>query len=225
MTDKNVEGAESGTKVSEYDMTKMIEILSQQGKYKILTLEEYELLSHRKPSVKKEDSVFGQFPTGYNTSTPSEVGNEVPPRPPLPTPLRKSFHDYSVIHDVKPKVSFNLGRETPDMAGNVSPSCPSAESILMSQSLDDLVDGNDLGLNEFCDVSWSDEQKRDIDIARVIELKRVEQKLTKRQISKESQYVRKLLYDWNSLIMRNGILYRVSNMNSETTYQLVLPVD
>jgi hypothetical protein len=45
MTDKNVEGAESGTKVSEYDMTKMIEILSQQGKYKILTREEYELLS------------------------------------------------------------------------------------------------------------------------------------------------------------------------------------
>jgi hypothetical protein len=107
----------------------------------------------------------------------------------------------------------------------VAPSCPSAESILMSQSLDDLVDGNDLGLNEFCDVSWSDEQKRDIDIARVIELKRVGQKLTKRQISKESRYVRKLLYDWNRLIMKNGILYRVSNMNSETTYQLVLPVD
>jgi hypothetical protein len=95
----------------------------------------------------------------------------------------------------------------------------------MSQSLDDLVDGNDLGLNEFCDVSWSDEQKRDIDIARVIELKRVGQKLTKRQISKESQYVRKLLYDWNRLIMKNCFLYRVSNMNSETTYQLVLPVD
>jgi hypothetical protein len=56
MTDKNVEGAESGTKVSEYDMTKMIEISSQQGRYKILTREEYEL-SHRKPSVKKEDSV------------------------------------------------------------------------------------------------------------------------------------------------------------------------
>jgi hypothetical protein len=36
----------------------------------------------------------------------------------------------------------------------VSLSCPSAESILMSQSLDDLVDGNDLGLNELCDVSW-----------------------------------------------------------------------
>jgi hypothetical protein len=53
----------------------------------------------------------------------------------------------------------------------------------------------------------------------------VDQKLTKRQISKESQYVRKLLYDWNRLIMRNVILYRVSNMNSETTYQLVLPVD
>ena len=64
MTDKHVEGAESGTKVSEYDMTKMIEILSQQGKYKILTREEYELLSHCKPSVKKEDSVLVSFLLG-----------------------------------------------------------------------------------------------------------------------------------------------------------------
>ena len=66
----------------------------------------------------------------------------------------------------------------------VSPSCPSAESILMSQSFDALVDGDDLEVNELCDASWTDEQKRDTDIARVIELKRVGQKLTKRQISK-----------------------------------------
>ena len=102
-------------------MTKMIDILSQQGKYKILTREEYELLYHRKPSVKKEESVLSQFPTGYNTSTAREVGDEVTPRPPPPTPLRKYFHDYSGINDVKPKVSFNLGREIPDMAGNVLP--------------------------------------------------------------------------------------------------------
>ena len=56
-------------------------------------------------------------------------------------------------------------------------------------------------------------------------MKKVGQKLTKRQISKESQYVRKLLYDWKRLIMKNGILYRISSMKSETTYQLVLPVD
>jgi hypothetical protein len=72
----------------------MIDILSQQGKYKILTREEYELLYHRKPSVKKEESVVSQFPTGYNTSTAREVGDEVTPRPPPPTPLRKYFHDY-----------------------------------------------------------------------------------------------------------------------------------
>ena len=64
MTDKHVEGADSGTKASEYDMTKIIEILSQQGKYKRLTLEEYELLSHRKPSVKKEDYVLVSFLLG-----------------------------------------------------------------------------------------------------------------------------------------------------------------
>ena len=55
-----------------------------------------------------------------------------------------------------------------------SPSCPSAKSILMSQSLDALVDGNDLGVNEFCDVACTDEQKRDTDIARVIALQKVE---------------------------------------------------
>ena len=85
-------------------MTKMIEILSQQGKYKILTREAYELLSHSKPPVKKEDSVFNQFPTGYNTSTPREVCEKLPPIPPPPTPLRKCFHDYSGINDIKLKL-------------------------------------------------------------------------------------------------------------------------
>ena len=56
-------------------------------------------------------------------------------------------------------------------------------------------------------------------------MKKEGKKLAKRQIDKDSQYVHKLLYDWNTLIIRNGILYSVSNMNSETTYQLVLPVD
>ena len=73
LTDKNVEGAEAGTRVSEPDMTKRIAILSQQGKYKILTREEYELLSHRKPSFKEEYSVFNQFPSGYITSSSREV--------------------------------------------------------------------------------------------------------------------------------------------------------
>ena len=73
LTDRNVEGAKAGMKVSEYDMTKKIEILSLQGKYKILTREEYELLSHRKPSVKEDDYIFNQFPSGYDTSTPREV--------------------------------------------------------------------------------------------------------------------------------------------------------
>jgi hypothetical protein len=64
LTDKNVEGAEAGTKVSETDMTNMIEILFQQGKYKILSHEEYELLSHSKPSVKKANSVLISFLLG-----------------------------------------------------------------------------------------------------------------------------------------------------------------
>jgi hypothetical protein len=112
LTDTNVEGAEAGTKVSEADMTKIIEILSQQSKYKILTHEEYELLTLSSKGIFS----FNHFPSGYKTSTPREVGEELPPRPPSPTPLRKYFHDYSGIDDVKPKVSFKLGIETPDMA-------------------------------------------------------------------------------------------------------------
>ena len=78
-------------------------------------------MSHSKPPVKKEDSVFNQFPTGYNTATPREVCEKLPPIPPPPTPLRKYFHDYSDINDVKPKVRFNLGSKTLDMAGNTPP--------------------------------------------------------------------------------------------------------
>ena len=47
----------------------------------------------------------------------------------------------------------------------------------------------------------------------------------KRQLGKESQKVRKLLYDWDRLKIKDDVLYRVSTMNSETMYQLVLPVD
>ena len=50
-------------------------------------------------------------------------------------------------------------------------------------------------VSEFCDISWSEEQVRDVDIARVIEVKRAGHKPTKRQLGKESQDKRKLLYD------------------------------
>jgi hypothetical protein len=43
------------------------------------------------------DSVFNQFPTRHNASTPREICVKLPPRPPPPTPLRKYFHDYSGI--------------------------------------------------------------------------------------------------------------------------------
>ena len=92
--------------------------MSQQGKYKILTREAYELLSDSKPPLKKEDSVVNQFSTGYNTATQREGCEKFPPIPQSPTPLRKCFHDYSDISDVKPKVRFNLGSKTLDLAGN-----------------------------------------------------------------------------------------------------------
>ncbi|CAG2238684.1 unnamed protein product [Mytilus edulis] len=81
--------------MSETDIAKMIAFLSKHGKYKVLTNEEYDLISYAKPLVKKEG------------------------KPPPPPSFRKYYHDFSGINEqVKPKVSFNLGNHTHDITGN-----------------------------------------------------------------------------------------------------------
>ncbi|CAC5391254.1 unnamed protein product [Mytilus coruscus] len=67
----------------------------------------------------------------------------------------------------------------------VSSSCPPAESICMSQTLEGIVDKVDPELDTFSDISWILEQKKDEDIARVLELKRAGHKPTKREIGKQ----------------------------------------
>ncbi|CAG2226925.1 unnamed protein product [Mytilus edulis] len=109
----NVKGHEPN--MSETDIAKMIAFLSKHGKYKVLTNEEYDLISYAKPLVKKE----GSMPTGYTTSTPKPTTDKLPSRPPPPPPFRKYYHDFSGINEqVKPKVSFNLGNHTHDITGN-----------------------------------------------------------------------------------------------------------
>ncbi|CAC5391256.1 unnamed protein product [Mytilus coruscus] len=109
----NVTGHEPN--MTETDIAKMIAFLSKHGKYKVLTNEEYDLLSYGKPLIKKE----GSIPTGYSTSTPKPPTDKLPSRPPPPSPFRNYYHDLSgLIDQVKPKVSFNLGNHTHDVTGN-----------------------------------------------------------------------------------------------------------
>ena len=105
----------------------------------------------------------------------------------------------------------------------VSSSCTPAESICMSQTLEGIVDKDDPELEAFSDISWVVEQKKDEDIARALELKRAGHKPTKREIGKQPLGTRKLLYDWDKLVIKKEVLYRVSKLNDETIYQLILP--
>ncbi|CAG2192698.1 unnamed protein product [Mytilus edulis] len=93
----------------------------------------------------------------------------------------------------------------------------------MSQTLEGIVDKDDPELEAFSDISWVVEQKKDEDIARALELKRAGHKPTKREIGKQPLGTRKLLYDWDKLVIKKEVLYRVSKLNDETIYQLILP--
>lgn len=103
---------QTGTQFTEDDVAKMIEFLSLQGKYKVLTTDEYDLMAHRHPDKKE----FGHLPDA--TSTPKVSEYKIPPRPPPPVPTRKYHHDFSDVNNSKPKVSFNKGNFTHDMSGN-----------------------------------------------------------------------------------------------------------
>ncbi|CAC5391274.1 unnamed protein product [Mytilus coruscus] len=107
--------------MTETDVAKMIAFLSKHSIYKVLTNEEYNLMSYGKPLIKKEGSDFGKIPTGYTTSTPKPSTDKLPSRPPPPPPpFRKYYHDFLGLNDqVKPKVSFNLENHTHDVTGNI----------------------------------------------------------------------------------------------------------
>ena len=75
---------EKNVNVSEDDIARMIEFLSQHGKYKVLTTEEFELMSHSKPSIKKEGPEVAHWPTAHKSSTPKASGDKPPPRPQPP---------------------------------------------------------------------------------------------------------------------------------------------
>ena len=107
----------------------------------------------------------------------------------------------------------------------VSVGYPSVESILMSQSTEEVINDDETEISDFSNISWADEQKMDQDIAKVVEMKRTGRKPTKRQIGKESTAVRKLLNEWDKLVFRDGILYRKGILNGEITHQLIVPVD
>ncbi|CAC5372605.1 unnamed protein product [Mytilus coruscus] len=97
--------------MTETDIAKMIAFLSKHGKYKVLTNEEYDLISYGKPLIKKE----GSIPIGYTTSTPKPPTDKFSsrPPPPPPPPFRKYYHDFLGLND-----QVNLGNHTHDVTGN-----------------------------------------------------------------------------------------------------------
>ncbi len=73
-------------------------------------------------------------------------------------------------------------------------------------------------------ISWSKEQHSDPDIRRIVELVHATHKPTNRQLARETPYVRRVLREWDSLVIRDGILYRQILSGPEQTFQLVLPI-
>lgn len=98
---------------------------------------------------------------------------------------------------------------------------PVVESLLLSHDVE-VIDHIDYQSN-LSDIDWSREQKSDVTISRIIELIKTGHKPTKRQISKESDDVKKFIREWDKLYIKQEVLYRKSFINNESVSQLVLP--
>lgn len=73
------------------------------------------------------------------------------------------------------------------------------------------------------DINWKDEQASDPVIHRTISLLVAGHRLTDRQRACESEAVRRYLREWNSLYLKDGVLFRKWSTNDLPVAQLVLP--
>ena len=100
--------------------------------------------------------------------------------------------------------------------------CPKAECVFLSQNTEPLDFSLSLGPS-FSDINWADEQKADRNISQVLDIYLAGHKPTKRQMSQKPREVRRILSNWNKLSMRDGVMYRLYDLNGEKIHQLVLP--
>ena len=103
---------------------------------------------------------------------------------------------------------------------------PSAvESVLLGRDSELFTSQDDIpATSNFSQLDWKIEQSSDKTIGRVIELLKKGHKPTKRQTALEDASVYKMLKEWDRLVIKDGILYRQSNLYGERTSQLVLPL-
>lgn len=101
---------------------------------------------------------------------------------------------------------------------------PAVECIAVSQEVLDASSSEDIEVGtSLSDINWQAEQSNDPSISRVISIVKAGHKLTSRQSSHESDLVRQYLREWNTLFMKDGVLYRNGTVSGHPVVQLVAP--
>lgn len=98
------------------------------------------------------------------------------------------------------------------------------ECVLVAQNAS--IDTDEVGADSGSDLSqidWRAEQTVDSTLNRVRQIFTSGHKPTKRQIALESKDAQSFLRQWDSLFLKDDILYRRHNLNGTTVNQLVLP--
>ena len=101
---------------------------------------------------------------------------------------------------------------------------PAVECVLVAQNVS--IDTDEVGTDSGSDLSqidWRAEQTVDSTLNRVRQSFTSGHKPTKRQIALESKDAQSFLRQWDSLFLKDDILYRRHNLNGTTVNQLVLP--
>ena len=102
---------------------------------------------------------------------------------------------------------------------------PAIETICLSHDIQFIDSDSEIlaDTSKFSDIDWTYEQRQDSCLSRVIDLVTTGHRLTKRQMSHETDLVRRLLREWDKLCLKDKVLYRKSYINHEAMFQLVLP--
>ena len=134
-------------------------------------------------------------------------------------------HTLSRLPAVDKEVLFNDAIKAICQSVLASPQeAPAVECVLVAQNVS--IDTHEVGTDSGSDLSqidWRAEQTVDSTLNRVRQIFTSGHKPTKRQIALESKDAQSFLRQWDSLFLKDDILYRRHNLNGTTVNQLVLP--
>ena len=102
---------------------------------------------------------------------------------------------------------------------------PAVECVLLAQETASVADdlGTDTG-TDLSQVDWPAEQTIDPTISRVRQVFQSGHKPTKRQMALEPKECQKYLRDWDSLFLKDNVLYRKFSFHGNDVNQLLLPI-